>query len=108
MRITKQEMGAMKGQMHIIAADGEISVTPLTGPPGLKALQKAVGGLIEIMPGVIKYNGKPCVAFCNENGKLAGLPFNETATKLMSKAFQRYDIIVGDVVIITGDAGVRK
>ena len=47
---------------------------------------------------------KPCIVFCNENGKLRGLEANPRITTLW-QALHRWpvmDIIVGPAVILTG------
>jgi hypothetical protein len=94
----------MKGQLTVIKTNGDIVCTELTSTPNLKMLQKAVGGYIETIPFFEKYEGKPCVAFCNEESKLKGLKPNHTATELWDKnGYSGYDHIVGDIAIITGD-----
>ena len=59
----------------------------------LEELQKIVEGYIEI---VRLDNGKLMVV--NEEGKLAGLPFNEIATAIYQK-YRGFDCIVGNVII---------
>jgi hypothetical protein len=95
----------MKGKLTTIKATGKIEATDYIAPPGLDALQKAVGGYIEIVPGLITYEGADCVAFCNEEGKLNGLPFNEKATAAWQEAYggPLGDVLLGDVAIVTGD-----
>ena len=95
----------MKGKFIIIRASGKIEATEITEQPGLAALQVAVGGYLETVPAFDKYDGQDCVAFCNEEGKLRKLPFNSKATLLWDEATGGAfdDILVGDVVIITGD-----
>lgn len=97
----------MKGQVTIIKANGETETHQYDGNrPSLKDFQKWVGGYIEIIPGFRRYQGKPAVAFANEEGKLKDLPVNEAATKLWGQAFGRpilSDVLVGDVVICQGD-----
>jgi hypothetical protein len=97
--------------------------------PDLAFLQKAVGGWIQGVPDwrTIDVAGQiqPCVAYCNENGKLEGLPLNPAATLAWDAALRRVkdevgfvvypnglrkedgdltDALVGDVVVVTGDA----
>lgn len=93
----------MKGQLTVIKTNGEIVRTELTSPPGLEMLKKAVGGWIESIPYFEKFEGKPCVAFCNEEGKLDSLPFNGIASSLWAEAGITEDVLVGDVAIVTGD-----
>lgn len=59
--------------------------------PSLKELQKAVGGYIESVP--IAMGGH---FYCNEEGKLKGLPHNPVANSMID--FN--DHIVGDVVVM--------
>lgn len=74
------------------------------GKPSLSDLQKAVGGCIETIPMFTSYRGKPCVAYCNEEGKLNGLPFNFEATELWVQnavdngAMNVTDVLLGDIV----------
>ena len=88
----------------------------LTAPPTLDALQKAVDGDIELVPffRTIEFDGgvKRCAAFCNENGKNVGLPYNEIATHLWADAILREmwgsfdtmnDHLVGAIAIVIGD-----
>ena len=64
-----------------------------TIPNTLKALQEAVGGYIETTPTCLS----GLVMVVNEEGKLMGLPFNNTATDL---ARGLYESIVGNAVIM--------
>jgi len=66
-------------------------VEELEGKPTLEQLQKIVGGLIEYVP--IHDGG---YMYCNEEGKLLGLPPNPYATELIDFG----DVIVGDVVVM--------
>jgi hypothetical protein len=59
----------------------------------LKTLQAAVGGYIEAH--YVKTSGD--LFYCNEEGRLTGLPINETAT------FWAGFPIVGDVVLLVPD-----
>lgn len=95
----------MKGIKTIIKADGSLVTEGKLEPVKLEELQAAVGGFIETVPNFETYLGKKAIAFCNEEGKIDGLPINEQATR-----FWRYaapagfaDVLVGDVVILTGD-----
>lgn len=62
----------------------------------LPALQQAVGGYIEIAP----TPGAPFVMFCNEEGKIQGLPFNPRANLIANLYRDWEDPIVGDVVLV--------
>lgn len=80
----------------IIKVDGSEIPFDLPKKNQLKPLQKAVGGLIEIVPSTQK--GLSVV--CNEEGKIIGLPINYKATVL-----HRFgtDPLCGDVVILQTD-----
>ena len=80
----------------IIKTDGSEEEFLLPETNQLKPLQKAVGGLIEVVPSIQK--GLSVV--CNEEGKLIGLPINYKATVL-----HRFgeDPLCGDVVILQTD-----
>lgn len=98
----------MKGKMYIIRPDGTGSSRELSAAPELEELQEAVEGYIELVPFFTVFRKEECVAFCNEQGKLEGLGFNESATELWAEAmkFQGFplnDVIMGPIVIITGD-----
>lgn len=94
---------------------------PLDAAPTLEALQAGVGGDIEHVPmfDTIQDDGgatHKCVCFCNEEGKLDGLPVNNLATVLWDRALKRSghhgllqsngrpaDVLVGPIVVIIGD-----
>ena len=96
----------MKGKLYVIKASGEISETMLTEAPKLESLQKAVGGYIEVVPFFVHFQGLDCIALCNEEGKLIGLPINGSATEAWRNQCGGWinDVLVGSVVIICGDA----
>jgi hypothetical protein len=63
----------------------------------LETLQDAVGGLIQavdLTPSLTMW--------CNEEGKLIGLPVNPVATAMWTRYFGETDIIVGNVVFTGG------
>lgn len=95
----------MKGKLITIKASGEILSTDITKPPKLEEYQQIVGGYIEVVPYFDRYEDGGCVAFCNEEGKLEGLPLNATATKLWIDllGYDPGDVLTGDIVVITGD-----
>lgn len=97
----------MAGIMTIIKADGGLEKKALDTAPKLEALQAAVGGYIEVVPYFDTYLGQKAVAYCNEDGKLKGLPVNEQATRFWGYALRPvmplFDVLVGDVVVLTGD-----
>lgn len=90
--------------------DGGHASETFTKVPALPHLQKSVEGFIETVPGfdTIEIAGKrvPCVAFCNEEGKLTNKDANPEATRLWSKAIGRPvgDVLVGNVIVIYGHA----
>jgi hypothetical protein len=105
----------MQGKFIVLHSSGKVSERELTAAPEPEELKKAVGGWIEEVPFFNTYRGERCVAFCNEEGKLALLPVNAEATKRWYAAiyeqtrkkgltcFWPNDILVGDIVVITGD-----
>lgn len=95
----------MKGELIIIRTNGSMERRDLTAAPELEELQKAVGGYIEKLPHFSQFEGKPAVAFCNEEGKLRGLDLNPRATEVWASntSGRIIDRLCGDVAIITGD-----
>jgi|TARA_R110002051_G_scaffold19567_2_gene54388 hypothetical protein len=72
----------------------------------LDQLQKLVGGYIEL---VNLPNTKEQMII-NEEGKLIGLPVNETATKIFHENYphlQDRDVICGDAIILSGKARMK-
>jgi hypothetical protein len=69
---------------------------------------------------MIRVGWRPCEAFCNEEGKNDGLPYNETATLLWAATLVKDghlkpgadgsvampDVLVGPVAIVIGDPEV--
>jgi hypothetical protein len=66
-------------------------VTVHTTPMSYDDINKAVGGWIEAVP----TTGQVTI-YCNEEGKLTGLPFNQIATAFVRPFID--DVIVGNVV----------
>lgn len=96
----------MQGKLYVIKASGEVSEEALTNAPSLETLQSIVGGYIQIIPSFSTYRGAECVAFCNEEGKLDGLPVNRSASVAWQQAVGRFridDFLVGDVAVVCGD-----
>ncbi len=84
----------------VIKADGKIHGIDL-GENSLdeyEVLSGAVGGMVQAVP----LGDSGLVLWCNEEGKLIGLPYNDKATKLWVKYWGQTDVMVGDCVI-TGD-----
>jgi hypothetical protein len=74
--------------------------------PKYEQLKAALnGGMLEVVPHLNKFMGRNCVAFCDEEGKLNGLPSNFLAQKIWEESFGRAiieDHLVGPIVIIVG------
>ncbi len=72
--------------------------------PSLCRLQRIVGGYIERVPEWDSHTGIPCSVYCNEEGKLHGLPMNPRATGFWwAHMGQRVDdVLVGNVVMCAG------
>ena len=113
----------MNGFMVVLTALDATHVSEHAVPPGLDALQKAVGGYIETVPlfeTFSMHGSEPhrCVAFCNEDGKANNLLVNKAATRAWDRAMihgghqplidpktgRCQDILVGDIVVLIGDA----
>ena len=83
-----------------LTAEGEAKELQLPdGESQLKQLQEAVGGLVQAVDFT-----PDLTLWCNEEGKLVGLPINPMATFLWEKYFGLTDFICGDV-IFTGGTG---
>ena len=102
----------MDGKTITYRAEGGAEASTHNSPPGLDFLQEQVGGYIESVPHLDKITiGQTKVeamAFCNEEGKLRGLPVNEHATKMWADCLgvareDMQDVLVGDVVLVYGD-----
>lgn len=101
----------MRGTLLIYRPEAaEPEERELTAAPSLEELQVLVGGWIEAVPGLktVTRLGKrlPCAAFCNEEGKLDGLPLNHAATAIWhaaAPAFSGVDVLMGTVAVVLGD-----
>lgn len=80
----------------IIKSNGKIeNVEPKNGSNfTLEELKAFVGGWVEIV-----YMPHDELMVVNEEGKLADLPINRTATLIYQEAFGYSDVIVGDVLL---------
>jgi hypothetical protein len=76
----------------VIRVDGEIEEIDGT----YENIREAIGGYLEIAP----TPGAPFVMFCNEHGKLDGLPFNFIADQLANRYRTWEDPLMGDVVLV--------
>jgi hypothetical protein len=98
----------MSGAVVIIPADERepIRESEREKQPELRELHDIVDGYIEPVPYWTTFGGKPCVVYCNEDGKRRRLPPNRRATSLWyQKLFAQGDnvggdFLVGDVVVL--------
>lgn len=73
--------------------------------PTLEMLQFGVGGSIELVPSFTKFGGRPCVAFCNAEGKFFGFKPNHLAHMIWEENVGhaiRNDQLVGNIVVVVG------
>ena len=84
----------------VIKADGNIHGIDLgeNSVDEYEALSGAVGGMVQMVP--LADSG--LLLWCNEEGKLIRLPYNDKATKMWVKFWGQTDVMVG-VCVITGD-----
>lgn len=79
----------------ILTSEGELKKVDSLDYPTLSG---AVGGLIE----AVTLDGD-ITLWCNEEGKILGLPYNDKATLLWEKTFGATDLIMGDVILTGGN-----
>lgn len=85
------------GWIIVVKSDGITTCTPFDPEHSLKQLQSGVGGYIELVTmrgSMSRFDG-----FCNDEGKLQGLPVNGVISSLYGR-----DLVCGDVVICNHDA----
>lgn len=82
------------------APDGPLTVQ--TVPYTLPALQTLVGGCVE--PVILPVGDEEWILWCNEEGKIDALPWNDGATLLLQRAWQGqwHDPIAGPVFVTRG------
>jgi hypothetical protein len=83
----------------------------LTAQPTLDMLVFGVEGHIEIVPRFNRFGGRPCIAFCNEDGKMQGKRPNHLAQILWEENVGRIineDQLVGNIVIIVADTAFLR
>lgn len=88
----------------VIEPDGSTRTLEMEQTESLRALQEAVGGYIERVSSA----DETVDLWCNEEGKLEGLPFNWPATALLydlNPAFRGQDVLCGAVVVTGGSDG---
>lgn len=78
----------------VIPAEGEPYSLLLPENP-LPIYQKIVGGWIELVP-----NPQGVTVYCNEEGKIHGLPPNHRATALFGEWLHSWDVIAGSVIVV--------
>jgi hypothetical protein len=81
-----------------VSTDSTIEILDLDAPVGsLAVLQAAVDGYVQ----AVDLN-ESMTLWCNEEGKMVGLPRNDFATRMWEKRFGATDIIVGNAVFTGG------
>lgn len=95
----------MPFKITVIKPNGEKDSLTQPKSPDLKQLQGAVEGLIETVPHLVKFEGRNCEAYCNEEGRLHNLPLNPEATKVwlsnLGRGPFRYEPqILGNLVLV--------
>jgi hypothetical protein len=81
-----------------VSVEGTTEVVDLDAPEGsLKVLQEAVGGWVE----AVDLNDEVTL-WCNEEGKLEGLPTHPSATRFFQAAFNTQDWIAGNIILTGG------
>lgn len=95
----------MKPYMVVLQARGGEQRTDLTEVPDYLVLKAALnGGMLQLVPYFRRYNGSPCVAFCDEEGKIKKLPVNLKAnTEWVEQIGLIDDVLVGPIVIVCGN-----
>ena len=84
-------------------------------PPSLSYMRDAVGGSIESVPyfnSIVVFGKRwPCVAFCDEEGKIKEKEVNVRAQWLWLQqrgAVVIHDVLVGDILVVYGEAKELK
>ncbi len=86
----------MKNAM-VITTLGSVSLVNLE-TQALETLQDAVGGYVQ----AIDLDNNQMTMWCNEEGKMIGLPHNPFGQMFWEKMYDRTDYIVGDIVLTGG------
>jgi hypothetical protein len=77
-----------------INTNGEVAQTELSEIT-YKFLNESCGGYIQSV-----YFSNGVSMYCNEEGKMNGLPYNHKATALWTKDYGQTDLISGNVVLV--------
>lgn len=98
----------MAYQITTILPDGRHTYETQPEAPDNEWLKTRLhGGWLEVIPHFEQYGGRPCVAFCDEEGKLKGLAMNPKATYLWYACLAPEpfvpDHLHGPIVIVTAD-----
>ena len=94
----------MKLRAIVVETDGQARMLVVERGQMLTPLQEAVGGYIER----VAVQDNRVDFWVNEEGKLHGLPVNQTATELLYRLDPRWfnwDVLVGPVVLTGGSDG---
>lgn len=86
----------------VLKVDGNLEYHEVSSEGEYDFLSGAVGGWIQAVTLSYDENLGDLVLWCNEEGKLTGLPVNHAATRLWELYFGKTDVIVGDVVLTGG------
>jgi hypothetical protein len=96
----------MAYHITVMSPEGEISKFEYNEVPSLGMFRAWLDGHLEVVPYWEKFNGKKCVVFCNEEGKLERLPVNDYADHMWKMSLYPHtinDTLVGNVVIVQAD-----
>ena len=84
----------------VIKVDGSMEFHDVAPEKEYDFLSGAVGGWIQSVS--LRKELEGFDLYCNEEGKLNGLPVNWTATYIWEMSYGQTDVIVGDVVLTGG------
>jgi hypothetical protein len=95
---------------------GEPERFAFAGKPDLDEMRAKIGGgYIQVVPKWQQLpDGRKCVAFCDEDGRMKGLPVNDAATALWHDELKRgglsgeFDVLRGPVLCVSGDAAFMR
>lgn len=95
----------MEGHSLLIRPTGGASYDTHDRPEDGESIAERIGGSFQLIPGFDTYQGRRCLAYCHEEGKLLRLPYNPEAQRLWHAASPNamFDVLVGNVLIIWGD-----